>query len=423
MTGAATVDYDPGRHVARAAGRDHPRHRLRRRAAAPRGVDRELLDAQDEARAARGARPRAEVRRERAGRRGHDAVRHGASAAAGDSYAVPAARAHAAGRRLGRPALLHPRLVGLPASRRRHEHADRRRAPARRSCFSAGVTLFADWFAARGIEPHVYYEAGRLDHRAGAARQPARGPGQGPDLGRHPPAHRAPAGHGARAARRPRAGRPARRRFASATRCVVRPGETHPRRRRGARRHEQRGRVDADRRADAGRQGAGRPRSSAPRSTGTARFRFRVERVGGDTVLSRIIRLVQQAQGSQGADPAAGRPHLGGVRAGGAVDRHRSRSSSGSTSGPQPAYLHALVSAVTVLIIACPCAMGLAVPTAVMVSTGRGAELGVLIKGGEALERSQDDRHGRVRQDRHDHRGPSRGAVRSRSPPAVDGRG
>jgi P-type Cu+ transporter len=58
--------------------------------------------------------------------------------------------------------------------------------------------------------------------------------------------------------------------------------------------------------------------------------------------------------------------------------------------GPAPSYLHALVAAVTVLIIACPCAMGLAVPTAVMVATGRGAELGVLIRGGEALERTGD---------------------------------
>ena len=110
--------------------------------------------------------------------------------------------------------------------------------------------------------------------------------------------------------------------------------------------------------------------------------------MGGDTVLSRIIRLVQQAQGSKAP-----------------IQRLADRISAVFVPvvlsiaivtfvvwfdlGPAPAYLHALVSAVTVLIIACPCAMGLAVPTAVMVSTGRGAELGVLIKGGEALERSQ----------------------------------
>jgi Cu+-exporting ATPase len=117
-------------------------------------------------------------------------------------------------------------------------------------------------------------------------------------------------------------------------------------------------------------------------------FRARVERTGGDTVLSRIIRLVQQAQGSKAP-----------------IQRLADRISSVFVPvvlsiaiatfvvwfdfGPKPAYLHALVAAVTVLIIACPCAMGLAVPTAVMVSTGRGAELGVLIKGGEALERSE----------------------------------
>jgi Cu+-exporting ATPase len=117
-------------------------------------------------------------------------------------------------------------------------------------------------------------------------------------------------------------------------------------------------------------------------------LRIRVDRVGRDTVLSRIIRLVQQAQGSKAP-----------------IQRLADRISAVFVPvvlsiaiatfvvwydlGPSPAYLHALVGAVTVLIIACPCAMGLAVPTAVMVSTGRGAELGVLIKGGEALERSE----------------------------------
>jgi len=120
---------------------------------------------------------------------------------------------------------------------------------------------------------------------------------------------------------------------------------------------------------------------------GNGALRLRVEQVGGDTVLSRIIRLVQQAQGSKApiqrlADRIAAVfvPVVMGIAAVTFIVW--------LVVGPEPAYLHALVSAVTVLIIACPCAMGLAVPTAVMVATGRGAELGILIKGGEALERS-----------------------------------
>jgi Cu+-exporting ATPase len=116
-------------------------------------------------------------------------------------------------------------------------------------------------------------------------------------------------------------------------------------------------------------------------------FRLRVSRVGQDTVLSQIIRLVRQAQGS--------RP---------AIQRLADRISAVFVPvvillgiltfflwlnlGPAPSYLHGLVAAVTVLIIACPCAMGLAVPAAVMVATGRGAELGVLIRGGESLEQT-----------------------------------
>jgi Cu+-exporting ATPase len=109
--------------------------------------------------------------------------------------------------------------------------------------------------------------------------------------------------------------------------------------------------------------------------------------VGQDTVLSHIIRLVQQAQGSK---PAIQRlaDRISAVFVPVVLSLAIATFVLWFDFGPQPAYLHGLVAAVTVLIIACPCAMGLAVPTAVMVATGRGAELGVLIKGGEALERA-----------------------------------
>src|SRR3954468_24990568 len=116
-------------------------------------------------------------------------------------------------------------------------------------------------------------------------------------------------------------------------------------------------------------------------------FRMRVSRVGQDTVLSQIIRLVRQAQGSR---PAIQRlaDRISAVFVPIVILLATGTFFLWLTLGPEPAYLHGLVAAVTVLIIACPCAMGLAVPAAVMVATGRGAELGVLIRGGESLEQA-----------------------------------
>jgi P-type Cu+ transporter len=116
-------------------------------------------------------------------------------------------------------------------------------------------------------------------------------------------------------------------------------------------------------------------------------FHFSVTRVGPDTVLSQIIRLVQQAQGSKAPIQRLA-DRISAVFVPVVLSLAVATFVLWFVLGPQPAYLHGLIAAVTVLIIACPCAMGLAVPTAVMVATGRGAELGVLIKRGEALERT-----------------------------------
>jgi Cu+-exporting ATPase len=112
----------------------------------------------------------------------------------------------------------------------------------------------------------------------------------------------------------------------------------------------------------------------------------RVTRLGGDSVLARIVQLVREAQETRApiqrlADrvTAIFVPVVALVAVATGI--------LWLLFGPPPAYLHALVAAVTVLIIACPCAMGLAVPMAVMVATGRGAELGILVRGGEALQR------------------------------------
>ena len=117
----------------------------------------------------------------------------------------------------------------------------------------------------------------------------------------------------------------------------------------------------------------------------TGTFVFRAARVGSETTLARIIKLVAEAQGSRApiqrlADRVAAVfvPIVLVIAALTFV--------AWWLVGPEPAGLVALTNAVAVLVIACPCAMGLATPTAIMVGTGRGAEFGVLIKSAAALE-------------------------------------
>jgi len=119
---------------------------------------------------------------------------------------------------------------------------------------------------------------------------------------------------------------------------------------------------------------------------GTGAIVMRAERVGGDTVLAQIVRMVGQAQRSRAP-----------------IEKLTDRVASyfvpavlviAATAffgwlnwGPEPRLAHALVNSVAVLIIACPCALGLATPMAIIVGTGRGAQIGVLFRDAEALER------------------------------------
>lgn len=117
----------------------------------------------------------------------------------------------------------------------------------------------------------------------------------------------------------------------------------------------------------------------------TGSFRFEATKVGKDTALAQIIKLVQDAQGSK-----APIQRLADIIAGYFVPIVISIAIFSFivwfNFGPQPALTFALLNFVAVMIIACPCALGLATPTAVMVGTGKGAEYGILIKGGESLE-------------------------------------
>jgi Cu+-exporting ATPase len=136
---------------------------------------------------------------------------------------------------------------------------------------------------------------------------------------------------------------------------------------------------------------------------GTGALRVRATSVGSDTLLAGIIRLVEQAQGSKApiqrlADTIAGVfvPAVLGIAAltfvgwtlAGALGWHPPIAGmDGLVDLAAKPWVTALVAAIAVLVVACPCALGLATPTAIMVGSGQGAELGILIKGGESLER------------------------------------
>jgi Cu+-exporting ATPase len=118
---------------------------------------------------------------------------------------------------------------------------------------------------------------------------------------------------------------------------------------------------------------------------GTGTFVMRAERVGSETLLARIVQMVSEAQRSRApiqrlADTVSGWfvPAV--------IVASIATFFVWSAWGPEPRLAHALVNAVAVLIIACPCALGLATPMSIMVGTGRGAEAGVLIRDAEALE-------------------------------------
>jgi P-type Cu+ transporter len=117
----------------------------------------------------------------------------------------------------------------------------------------------------------------------------------------------------------------------------------------------------------------------------TGSFSFRATKVGAETALAQIVRLVQEAQGSKPpiarlADVIAGYfvPVVIGIATVTLIVW--------LLAGPSPALNYALLNFVAVLVIACPCALGLATPTAIMVGTGRGAESGILIRDGQSLE-------------------------------------
>ena len=118
---------------------------------------------------------------------------------------------------------------------------------------------------------------------------------------------------------------------------------------------------------------------------GTGSLLVRAERVGRDTMLSQIVRMVADAQRSRAPIQALA-DKVSGWFVPAVVLVSVAAFLVWSLAGPEPRLAHALVNAIAVLIIACPCALGLATPMSIMVGTGRGATAGVLVKNAEALE-------------------------------------
>jgi Cu+-exporting ATPase len=123
----------------------------------------------------------------------------------------------------------------------------------------------------------------------------------------------------------------------------------------------------------------------------TGAFRYRATTLGADSVLARIVRLMRDAQGSRAPIQRLA-DRISGVFVPVVISIAIATFVVWFVAADSAPMARAFAAAVAVLIIACPCAMGLAVPTAVMVATGKGASLGVLIKGGEALQRAGDVR-------------------------------
>ena len=118
---------------------------------------------------------------------------------------------------------------------------------------------------------------------------------------------------------------------------------------------------------------------------GTGSLRVRAAKVGADTMLAQIIRLVQQAQASKAPIQRLA-DAISGYFVPAVIAIAIATFAVWFIAGPPPALTLALVSAVAVLIIACPCALGLATPLSIMVGTGKGAQAGILIRSAEALE-------------------------------------